>query len=107
MAASKTSLVLFLFALIAISANLQVVSALDLGLGVEVSALGLTCGGEALVRVKLPAGVSCPDAILHPNYCDSHCQTACPVGLKLGVSPCVDDLISVGYAYCGCCCIKL
>ncbi|KAI3920671.1 hypothetical protein MKW92_021032 [Papaver armeniacum] len=106
MAASKTSLVLFLFALMAISANLQMVSAL--GLEMEVSALGIKCGGEAIVRVDLPPGVSCSDANqLHPQYCDNHCQTACPVGLKLGVSPCVDDLISVRYAYCGCCCIRL
>ncbi|XP_026430166.1 uncharacterized protein LOC113326706 [Papaver somniferum] len=106
MSASKTSLVLFLFALIAISENLQMVSAL--GLVIEVSALGLKCGGEALVIVKLPPGDSCAAVIpLHPQYCDNHCQNACPVGLKLGVAPCVDNLISVGYAYCGCCCIPI
>ncbi|KAI3876254.1 hypothetical protein MKX03_028484 [Papaver bracteatum] len=104
MDASKTSLVLFLFALIAISANLQMISALVLE--IEVSSLGLKCVSEAVVIVDLPAGVSCSDANhLHPQYCDIHCQTACQVGLKLGVSPCVDDLISVGYAYCGCYCI--
>ncbi|KAI3876255.1 hypothetical protein MKX03_028485 [Papaver bracteatum] len=106
MAASKTSLVLYLFALIAISANLQMVSAL--GLEIEVSALRLKCGGEAVVIVDLPPGVSCSDANHpQPQYCNNHCQTACPVGLKLGISPCVHSLISVGYAYCGCCCIKL
>ncbi|RZC85884.1 hypothetical protein C5167_026544 [Papaver somniferum] len=79
-----------------------------LGLVIEVSALGLKCGGEALVIVKLPPGDSCAAVIpLHPQYCDNHCQNACPVGLKLGVAPCVDNLISVGYAYCGCCCIPI
>ncbi|KAI3989229.1 hypothetical protein MKX01_033265 [Papaver californicum] len=85
MVTTKTSLC-FLFALIAISAKM-------------VSALGLTCGGDAAVRVNLPAGVSRTDAILYPHYCDSHCRTACPVGLQVGASLCVADLVSAGYAY--------
>ncbi|MCL7039770.1 hypothetical protein MKW94_012962 [Papaver nudicaule] len=90
MAAIKTSLVLFLFALIAISANLQMASA-----------LGLTCNVGANVQI---AG-GC--LILDPFYCKQICQSKCPVDLKVGAYLCVLDLISVGVNGCSCCFISI
>ncbi|RZC66448.1 hypothetical protein C5167_010139 [Papaver somniferum] len=90
MAATKTSLMFFLFALIAISANMQMVSA----------GLPLNCA-TALVEVKLPAGESCPTDL----KCDSYCTA--PVGLRLDASVCVPGVASVTANVCFCCYISL
>ncbi|RZC44640.1 hypothetical protein C5167_000652 [Papaver somniferum] len=88
MAATKTSLVLFLFALIAVSANMQMASALLPGL--PVPCLGL----EA--KVEVAGGCS-----LNTD-CIQICKTLYPTRV-LSVSLCVPGLISATVDGCSCC----
>ncbi|KAI3906364.1 hypothetical protein MKW98_020584 [Papaver atlanticum] len=94
MAATKTSLVLFLFALIAVSANLQMASAGD---------LGVTCLLGVKASVQIP-GV-CPSN--DPLYCYNFCKSECPLNLKVGIYACVPGLISAEVNGCSCCYISL
>ncbi|KAI3848834.1 hypothetical protein MKX03_034220 [Papaver bracteatum] len=95
MAATKTSLALFLFALIAISANMQMASALLPGLP------GVPCSLGLEVRVQVAEGCSVK------VDCNQICQTSTPVNRILSASLCVPNLISVGVDACSCCFISL
>ncbi|KAI3962922.1 hypothetical protein MKX01_026881 [Papaver californicum] len=81
MAAAKTSLALFLFALIAISANLQMVSA------------DITCSTGLLLDLKLGLlnGIICTPA---STYCADVCKDNCLLKFNTGViaSACVPNL---------------
>ncbi|KAI3889105.1 hypothetical protein MKX03_004270 [Papaver bracteatum] len=90
MAAAKTSLVLFLFALIAISANLQMVSA-----------VGVNCSLGLALNLDLLNGKCTSDAYC-AGYCNDQCQQQ--VHVDALVSACVYPVLGVLVKVCSCCC---
>ncbi|MCL7028480.1 hypothetical protein MKW94_010180 [Papaver nudicaule] len=89
MAATKTSLVLFLFALIAISAHLQMALAGLLQCDVDVAAT-IRIDGHCLTHL--------------PSYCFEICEAKCPaVNLEVDTYLCVPGLISLTVDGCLCC----
>ncbi|KAI3876360.1 hypothetical protein MKW98_011869 [Papaver atlanticum] len=93
MAAAKTSLVLFLFALIAISANLQMVSA-----------VGVDCSIGLALKLDLLNGV-CPSDAYCAGYCNAKCQEQFHVDAL--VSACVYPVLGALVKVCSCCCPKV
>ncbi|KAI3906025.1 hypothetical protein MKW92_041980 [Papaver armeniacum] len=91
MAAAKTSLVLFLVALMAISANLQMVSA-----------VGVDCSTGLALDLNLLSGRCTSD-----TYCISYCNNSCDLQFKTTavLSVCaLHPLLSVIVKICTCCC---
>ncbi|KAI3832359.1 hypothetical protein MKX03_031077 [Papaver bracteatum] len=91
MAAAKTSLVLFLFALVAISANLQMVSA------------GLECATSLSVKLDLlnecTSDTSCAD------YCKEQCLIK--YNRAFTAYACIPDLVQLLVKRCSCCCASV
>ncbi|KAI3917966.1 hypothetical protein MKW98_000200 [Papaver atlanticum] len=92
MAAAKTSLVFFIFALIAISANLQMASA-----------VGVQCATELSLNLNILNGCT-SDA-----QCVTYCNDACLAKLQVNASAsaCVAGLLQLLVKSCSCCCASI
>ncbi|RZC47527.1 hypothetical protein C5167_040468 [Papaver somniferum] len=94
MAAAKTSMVLFLVALMAISANLQMGSA-----------VGVDCSTGLALELNLFSGQCTSDI-----YCKSYCNNSCDLEFKTTavLSVCaLHPLLGAIVKVCTCCCASL
>ncbi|KAI3863035.1 hypothetical protein MKW92_032438 [Papaver armeniacum] len=94
MAAPKTSLVFLIFALIAISAHLQMASALE-----------FECATGKSLGIKLLDGAQCT----LDTDCVELCEEQCDLNFKgiSTVSACILGLLEVQVKSCCCCCVTV
>ncbi|MCL7049192.1 hypothetical protein MKW94_017482 [Papaver nudicaule] len=92
MAAAKTSLVFFIFALIAISANLQMASA-----------AGLQCATELTLNLNILSGCTTNEQCV--DICNKECLAKFNVNASASV--CALGLLQVLAKTCTCCCASL
>ncbi|KAI3848843.1 hypothetical protein MKX03_034229 [Papaver bracteatum] len=92
MAAAKTALVFFIFAFIAISANLQMASA-----------VGVQCGTDLSLNLNILNGC------VSDAQCIDFCNTECleKLNVKASVSACVAGLLQLVAKSCSCCCASV
>ncbi|MCL7031893.1 hypothetical protein MKW94_012406 [Papaver nudicaule] len=92
MAAAKTSLVFFVFALIAISANLQMASA-----------AGLQCATAFTLNLNILNGCTTDAQCI--DFCNKECIAK--FNVNASASACVAGVLQVLASSCSCCCASL
>ncbi|KAI3913738.1 hypothetical protein MKW98_011799 [Papaver atlanticum] len=92
MAAAKTSLVLFLFALIAISSNLQMASA-----------AGVQCATDLSLNLNVLNG--CTSDTQCVDLCNKECMAK--FNVNASASACVLGLLQLLIKSCSCCCASI
>ncbi|KAI3959043.1 hypothetical protein MKX01_023719 [Papaver californicum] len=92
MAAAKTSLVFFIFALIAISANLQMASA-----------AGVQCATDLSLNLNVLNG--CVSDAQCIDFCNKECVAKFNVNASASV--CVAGLLQLFAKSCSCCCASV
>ncbi|MCL7042665.1 hypothetical protein MKW94_022937 [Papaver nudicaule] len=95
MAAAKTSLVFFVFALIAISANLQMASA-----------VGLQCGTDISLNLDILSANGCTANAQCVDICNKECLAK--LNVNASISVCVaNGLLGLLARTCSCCCASV